>query len=120
MDIYVRLARAKTLAELDELGAELEDRFGPLSPETRDLLYIVRIKLLGSYTGVQDVSAEGGQVVIRLRRGTRIDRTQLQGRYGDRLKVGVNHLRLDTRRIGRGWKNTLEDIMNMIAIDYQR
>ncbi|MFC1847725.1 transcription-repair coupling factor [Chloroflexota bacterium] len=115
MDIYVRLAGIDSLEGLGELGAELEDRFGPLSPEAGDLLYIVRIKLLGGHAGVQDISSEGGQVVIRLRPGTRVDRASMQERFGDRLKVGTNQLRFDTRRAGRDWKGMLEDVIRGIA-----
>jgi transcription-repair coupling factor (superfamily II helicase) len=115
MDIYVRLAGTGTLAELDELGHELEDRFGAPGPETRDLLYVVRIKLLGSQVGVQDISVDGGQVVIRLRQGVKIDRTQLQEHYGDKLKVGTTQLRLDTRQAGKAWRNVLEDVIRVMA-----
>jgi transcription-repair coupling factor (superfamily II helicase) len=115
MDVYVRLAKTSTLAELDELAVELEDRFGPLPAETKELLYIVRIKLLGSYASVQDVSTEGGQVVIRLRPGTKIDRTLIQEHYGEKLKVGTNQLRLDMRRAGKDWRNVLEDVIRRIA-----
>ncbi|UCG83835.1 MAG: hypothetical protein JSW38_03185, partial [Dehalococcoidia bacterium] len=88
---------------------------GPLPAETHERLYRLRIKLLGSYAGGQDVSKEGGQVVIRLRPGTKIDRTLIQEYYGDKLKVGTTQLRLDTRQAGKAWRNLLEDIIRRIT-----
>lgn len=113
--LYMRLARVGSLEEVGELGAELEDRFGPLPLQVKNLLYMVRIKLMGSGLGLQEISSERGQVVIKLGPGLRIDKPTMQGYFGDRLKVGTSQLRLDTKRVGREWKKVLEGVIERMT-----
>ena len=113
--LYMRLAKVSSLEEVDELGAELEDRFGPLPLQGKNLLYMVRIKLMGSRIGLREISSERGQVVIKLGPGLRIDRPTMQAYFGDRLKVGTSQLRLDTKRAGREWRKVLEGVIKRMA-----
>ena len=43
INLYVRLARLRDLTRLDEFADEIEDRFGPPPPATRNLLQAARI-----------------------------------------------------------------------------
>ena len=107
--------QVSSLEEVDELGAELEDRFGPLPLQGKNLLYMVRIKLMGSRIGLQEISSERGQVVIKLGPDVRIDRPTMQAYFGDRLRVGTSQLRLDTKRVGREWRKVLEGVLERMA-----
>jgi len=115
LSLYLRLAKVSLPGELDELESELEDRFGPLPDETKDLLYMVRMKLLGSRAGIETISTENGQVVLTLGVNAQIDRPFLQRSFGNKLKIGTNQLRLDTKRAGREWKEALEQLLSRIA-----
>ncbi len=66
LGLYRRLANLRTLDEVDDIGAELEDRFGPLPEEVDNLLYQIRVKILAHQAGLQSVSVEGGQIVLRV------------------------------------------------------
>ena len=109
--LYMKLAKISSTVELDELGAEMEDRFGPLPVEAVNLLYMVKLKLMAGTSNIQEITWEKGQVVIRLLSGARMDRSYLQEQFGDKLKVGTNQLRLDVKRAGRRWQSVLEDVI---------
>jgi transcription-repair coupling factor (superfamily II helicase) len=115
LSLYLRLAKVSLPGELDELEGELEDRFGPLPPEVKDLLYMVRIKLLGSGAGIESISTEDGQVVLTLVAAVAIDRQLLQHAFGSRLKIGTNRLRFDMNRAGKEWKDELEQGLKKVA-----
>ena len=64
--LYKRSAAAADDAELDQLMAELVDRFGPLPPQAMNLLRVARIRLLARRLGVRrmDFGAHGGYLLF--------------------------------------------------------
>jgi transcription-repair coupling factor (superfamily II helicase) len=104
---YRRLARIESLEEVEELARELVDRFGKLPAAVDNLLYGVRIKLLALRAGVQSISTEDKQVVIRFREGIKPDRSRLEGREG--VQILSNQLRLPLRN--GGWRRALEEVL---------
>jgi transcription-repair coupling factor (superfamily II helicase) len=115
LSLYLRLAKVSLPGELDELESELEDRFGPLPIGVKDMLYMVRIKLLGSKAGIESISTEDGQVVLTLGATVEIDRHLLQQAFGSRLKIGTNRLRLDVKGADKEWKDELEQGLKKVA-----
>ena len=51
LDAYRRMAAITTAAELEELGAEFRDRFGPLPAEAEHLFQLKRLRLIGRDAG---------------------------------------------------------------------
>jgi transcription-repair coupling factor (superfamily II helicase) len=115
LSLYLRLAKVSLAGELDELEGEIEDRFGPLPAEVKDLLYMVRIKLLGSAAGIESISSEDGQVVLSLGAAAKFDRPSLQRAFGSRLKIGTNQLRLDMRQANKEWQEVLKQVLKVMA-----
>ena len=115
LSLYMRLAKVGFPDELDDLKDELEDRFGPLPAEVKDLLYMVRIKLLGSKAGVESISRENGQIVLMLNSSASLDKSLLQRTFGSVLKIGTNQLRLDAKRSSKEWQGTLEKLLRKMA-----
>ncbi|MEE8470256.1 MAG: TRCF domain-containing protein, partial [Dehalococcoidia bacterium] len=113
--IYMRLAKVSSLQEVGELGDELEDRFGPLPQEIKDLLYMVRIRLLGAMAGIREIFSEKRQVVLKIGPGASIDRSSIQRHYGDKLRIGATQLRLDMKRSRKEWQGLLEQVLGEIA-----
>jgi transcription-repair coupling factor (superfamily II helicase) len=74
-DVHVRLALYKRIAasesgeEIDELTAEIFDRFGTLPPAAQHLLRIARLKLTARQLGVRrlDLGPQGGYVAFEER-----------------------------------------------------
>jgi transcription-repair coupling factor (superfamily II helicase) len=64
--LYKRIAAAADAAALDDLTAELVDRFGPLPATAQHLLRIARLKLRARELGVRrlDLGPQGGYVLF--------------------------------------------------------
>ncbi|MGH8140745.1 MAG: transcription-repair coupling factor [Steroidobacteraceae bacterium] len=64
LGLYKRIAAAETDAALDELTAEIYDRFGPLPPVSQSLLRLAKLKLTARALGIRrlDFGAQGGTV----------------------------------------------------------
>ena len=112
LGVYQRLARTTTLQEIDSLGDELRDRFGPLPEEVEHLLYVVRIKVLAGSTGVDSVAREGGSIVLRLREPTGGARPALRRELGAIAHVGDTLLRLP---LHGDWQAALQDVLERLA-----
>jgi transcription-repair coupling factor (superfamily II helicase) len=66
LGLYKRIAAAASEQELDELNAELYDRFGPLPPVAQSLLKVAKLKLGARSLGVRrlDLGPQGGSVTF--------------------------------------------------------
>ncbi|HXW74328.1 MAG TPA: transcription-repair coupling factor, partial [Steroidobacteraceae bacterium] len=71
LSLYKRIAAADNDAALDDLTAELHDRFGPLPPAAQNLLRIAKLKLKARALGVRrlDLGPQGGSVLFEERSG---------------------------------------------------
>ncbi|MFC2045436.1 transcription-repair coupling factor [Chloroflexota bacterium] len=115
LSLYQKLAGLQTIEQVDTLSREFNDRFGTLPKEINNLLYAVRIKLLAADAGIESISHEHGQIVLRLHEGLKFDKQKLAPLLRDEIKVGITQLRLNTRRLGGGWQRILEDILNHLS-----
>jgi len=75
--LYRRLAAMRSLAELDELRAELVDRFGPVPEAGVSLLSIVELRLLGQAAGLEKISLRGNGLSLIFRDGLTRHMTKL-------------------------------------------
>ena len=73
LSLYKRIAAATTAEALDELAAEIHDRFGPLPQAAQSLIRIAKLKLMARALGVRrlDLGPQGGSVLFEAR--TRVD-----------------------------------------------
>ncbi|HEV7459607.1 MAG TPA: transcription-repair coupling factor, partial [Solirubrobacteraceae bacterium] len=60
VDVHRRIAAARDVPELDELAAELEDRFGPVPEPLENLLALQQARIKLGQAGAQVVSFRGG------------------------------------------------------------
>jgi transcription-repair coupling factor (superfamily II helicase) len=63
--LYRRIASMREEREIEPLAEEFADRFGPLPLMVQNLFYQMRIKLRADQVGIQSVSLESGQIVLR-------------------------------------------------------
>ena len=85
--LYRRMAGLTTLESVDEMAAELVDRFGSLPDEVDNLLFQIRVKALASRAGVQSISPIDTQISIRVPGLESADRRALQRQLGDQVRV---------------------------------
>ena len=98
LSVYQRLARARTEAEVQHIEEELADRFGRPPKQVVDLLYVMRIRILCAAAGVESISSEKSQVVVRFVDSMLPDRHGL-GPLPRGVKMGPTQLRLDLSQL---------------------
>jgi transcription-repair coupling factor (superfamily II helicase) len=69
LELYRRLARASAPGDIDDLRAELRERFGPLPPEADALLDMGRLRTMGARLGLQHVLVRGDEARLTFRVG---------------------------------------------------
>ena len=97
------------------MAQEFSDRFGPLPPEVENLLYTVKIKVLATRTGLESITTEHGQIVLRLFTGLQFDKEKLEPLSKDGIKAGTGQLRLNPKRLGNEWQEVLEEVLGRIG-----
>jgi len=63
--LYRRMADLRDETELDALGSEFRDRFGPMPEMLQNLLYQMRVKLRAEKIGLMSVTWESGQILLK-------------------------------------------------------
>jgi len=108
------MVKLETAEPVAALAQEFSDRFGPLPVEVENLLYAVRIKLLATRAGIDSISTEHGQIVIRRFEGMAFDKQKLEPILKDGIKVGITQLTLNPKRLGGEWQKILEEVLGRI------
>jgi transcription-repair coupling factor (superfamily II helicase) len=113
LQLYRRLADVRTPAQLDDVRAELEDRFGALPPELDDLLYQLRVKLLAQAANVSGIALEANQIAVKLPYLAEIDRAALQRYLGNEVRVSRVAVWLPHDPEGK-WRTRLLDVLQRL------
>jgi transcription-repair coupling factor (superfamily II helicase) len=69
LELYRRLARARTAEDLVAFRQELGDRFGAMPPAVARLVEVAELRLNAEAAGVQSISREEGWLVVRFGAG---------------------------------------------------
>jgi len=69
LELYRRLARARSAGDLAAFRQELADRFGPLPAPVIRLVEVAELRLAAESAGVSAISREEGQLVVRFSAG---------------------------------------------------
>jgi transcription-repair coupling factor (superfamily II helicase) len=120
LSLYHRLAGVEHIEEVDGAAREFKDRFGPLPVPVENLLYIVKIKVLAARAEVSSISTQGRQIVIKPQTANSPIKIRglggVMSKYLDSaVKIGATQIKLDTRLLGGGWTEVLEEILDLIA-----
>jgi transcription-repair coupling factor (superfamily II helicase) len=114
LSLYTKLVKFEAPEQLEAIAQEFSDRFGALPAEVKNLLYAVKIKLLAAKAGIESITTEDGQIIIRRFQGMGFDRQKLEPVLKDGVKVGITQLRLNPKRLGGEWKEVLEEVLKEI------
>ena len=118
IQLYRRLAELQELAHIDEMQAELVDRFGPLPRAVTGLLFQIRVKLLAQTANATAISAENGQIGIRLPYLATVDRQALLHRLGPSVRVSRVAVWVPFEGIEEPvWQLHLLEILNILRIE---
>ncbi len=113
---YRRLASARNETEIQEMGDELRDRFGPLPPVLENLIDVMNLKLLLKRAKVRRVSMEKEKVVLTFDPTSPIDPQRLVAAvaHGQGKREFAPEQRLKLRPAERGWKGMLPEIKKLL------
>ncbi|MGO9084080.1 MAG: transcription-repair coupling factor [Candidatus Sulfotelmatobacter sp.] len=75
--MYKRVAGVETESQLGDVGAELQDRYGPPPPAVRNLLDYASLKLLCLRVGVNAIERKRDSVTLKFRQNAAVDPEQL-------------------------------------------
>lgn len=113
LSVYQRLARARSEKEVQRIEEELGDRFGRPPKQVENLLYVMKMRLLCAVTGVDSISREDGQLVLRF-----IDSWPLNRRRLEPLPRGVSkgptQLRIDLNQLREQWRPVLDQTVAIL------
>jgi transcription-repair coupling factor (superfamily II helicase) len=115
LHLYQRLAKVDRAEQLADFRQEFTDRFGTIPAEVENLLYAVRIKLLAMKAGIESVSVFEGQLVLRLFEGMQFSPEQRAITFPDGIKIGLNQIRLNLKRLGKDWGEVLEGVLRKMG-----
>jgi transcription-repair coupling factor (superfamily II helicase) len=83
LELYRRLARARSSGDLAAFRQEVVDRFGPMPPPVVRLVEVAELRMAAEAAGVSSISREEGQLVVRFGAGlSRATAMQLLGSGG--------------------------------------
>ena len=114
LQLYRRLAGLTAESQIDDMQAELKDRFGPLPQETVDLFYQLRLKVHAIAAGAKVISTEENQIAVRADSLEDVDRMWLQRRLGDRARVSRRAVWLPLDEDER-WRTSLTAVLQAIG-----
>jgi transcription-repair coupling factor (superfamily II helicase) len=86
--LYRRMAVIDTTEAADDLARELADRFGPHPPEVRNLMQVLRLRILAHLSGARSIGDEGGWAVVRWPDGRHLDRSRLKAKLEVGARIG--------------------------------
>jgi transcription-repair coupling factor (superfamily II helicase) len=99
--------------EIETLGEEFVDRFGPLPEEVRNLFYQLKVKLLAEKAGLVSVSGEGSQIILRYPPLPEGETARNLPEIGDDVRAGKNALWMPVSETN-GWQERLLTVLQAL------
>jgi len=116
MEIYRRLARCRTLAELQQLETDIRDAFGPYPEPVRAMLDLAEIRLLAQPYRIKSITQREPDLVFVVRELARVEpllaRSPGSARMADASTI---HLRLDRSYFEP--RTLIAVLRNMLQVD---
>ena len=123
LELYRRLARARSAADLAAFRQDITDRFGPMPAPVARLVEVAELRLAAEAAGVGSIAREEGWLVVRF--GASLTRAMAMRLLGDGGLPGVrpsdvtfasNQVRIRVpSQPGRAWQLTLAVVARLSA-----
>src|SRR5260370_647403 len=112
---YQRLASLSQPEQIEAMGAELNDRFGPPPLPVENLLAMVRLKVEAAMLGYEAISAKDNEFVLTVRRTIVPNRIVLYRRFRNEARVQQGVIRIPRRLLGSNWMEQLRELLPTIT-----
>jgi transcription-repair coupling factor (superfamily II helicase) len=110
--LYQRLASIGSIGDVDDIAAELRDRFGPLPEPVLAILTTVRIRIKSAMLSIKAIAIDPTSLTMRGDPLTSYDRGALYKRFGMAARVERGVLRVPTVRLSAGRTDDVEEILD--------
>ncbi len=110
--LYRRLARVQAQAQIDSLIGELSDRFGELPGPVRDLLYVLRLRVLGTEIGIESLRGDQREISINLPMQLGTSTADMITAQFPHVRARGTHVRMPTED---GWRDELLNILEFLT-----
>jgi transcription-repair coupling factor (superfamily II helicase) len=107
LQLYRRIADIIDPQAIDQLDAELTDRFGPIPNSVANLLFQLMIKLSATAAGIDRIASEGNQIVIEMPEERKLPEIEVEPNLMRRSKRGIWISASEPK-----WRTTLEGILD--------
>ncbi len=111
LELYRELGAPEAAGRLSEIRREYADRFGAPLPEVENLFYAVKIKGLAAKAGIESISTEEGQIIIRRFGGLPYDASRFTAALEEGVTVGRTVVRIDYRKLKGRWKKVVGGVI---------
>jgi transcription-repair coupling factor (superfamily II helicase) len=118
--LYKRIAGVKSVEEVEEMEAELADRFGPVPAPVRRLLEIMRARAIAADLGAKRIVAGKDAVVVEFDNGrflSRGTRNVLSQHFGTRLEFAwQNEPALRYKLDGESSEESIKAVQRLLKV----
>ncbi len=115
LQLYRRLADLRDDKAIEDMRAELTDRFGPLPEAIQGLLFQLKVKLRAARASVTAIASEDSQISIRLPYLAEVDRAALQQYLGNGVRVSRTSVWLPREQDAKAWQTRLLNVLDKLA-----
>ncbi len=105
LDLYRRLADAKSDSDVDAISEELQDRFGPLPEESKRLIEIAKLRIKVKSVGIRDLSLQGKYLKISPIKLAESKQLRVQRLYPGSIVKSVTDTLLIARPVIAAWED---------------
>ncbi|MCY0880074.1 MAG: transcription-repair coupling factor [Firmicutes bacterium] len=128
IEVYKRLVSSRTLAEVEELAEEIEDRFGPPPPAVTRLIQLTRVRVLAKAVRLTWVGQRAGRLVLRGTEETDVSPAALAAlakQFPGRIVPGANRapevaIKMPTRATPQDYLDAADVALRLLKGDEER
>ncbi len=116
LSLYRRMAELKDVDEIDALGEEFRDRFGPIPTTVENIFLQLHIKLLAEAVGLDNISVQNEQITLQYPEDHPLPQ---RWEVGPGVRLGESTLWLDFNLEDEGWFDKLVDVLRGLMAENQ-
>ncbi len=104
-----------SITNINDISGELNDRFGSLPWETVNLLYISKLKVKSSETGIELITRVGDKLIIQFAHQLSSLKLKLSKILGNRWTIGNMQIRTSINMSNEDWEILLDKTIHELS-----
>jgi transcription-repair coupling factor (superfamily II helicase) len=115
VNFYQRLANLTRIEQVEAMEAEMTDRFGSPPLPVKNLLAMIRLKVMAATLGFEGIALKDTEFVLTVRRTIVPNRLALYRRFKNEARVQQGVIRIPRRLFGPNWLQQLNELLPTIT-----